>query len=92
MTENYKERLRRPTPVRTWIEVESSNLREVYYEPGVRQLTVRFHDRAVDGTGEYIYVGIPMFRFRNLIRAKSVGRYFNQHVKASKTYKEIQGY
>ena len=84
------ERLSRPCPTGEWISVESSNLAEVKYDPQMGFLWVKFHAKASGGTGIYCYVGVPKFRFRNLVRAPSVGKYFNQYVnKRYSTLKEI---
>ena len=83
-------RLNRPCPFGQWVSVESSNLKEVRYDDTLGQLTVRFNGVAQGGTGEYIYMTVPRFRYRNLVRAKSVGKYFNQYVRyAYPTYKGL---
>ena len=83
-------RRKRACPMNEWISVESSNIAEVKYEPTQGFLWVKFHAKADGGTGIYCYVAVPAFRFRNLVRATSVGQYFHQHVNRKySTLKEI---
>lgn len=85
------ERMARLCPFGEWVSVESSNLSEVKYDLRMGFLWVRFHGRALDGTGEYCFVAVPVFRFRNLIRSQSVGRYFAKYIKTKyRTFREIQ--
>lgn len=90
MSERAMDRLARPVPTDEWISVESANLAEVKYDSAMGYLWVKFHAKASGGTGIYCYVGVPKFRFRNLIRAPSVGQYFHKYVNRKySTMKEI---
>lgn len=90
MNPAMKERLARPCPFGEWISVESSNIQQIKYEPAMGFLWVQFHASASGGTGLYGYVAVPKFRFRNLIRARSVGSYFQKYVaRKYSTMKEI---
>lgn len=56
--------------------VKSSNVKRVGYTPGDKLLTVEFK------TGDaYQYRGVPAAVHAKLLKAKSVGGYFAEHVK-----------
>ena len=56
--------------------VESSNIRSVGHDPATNTLEVEFKTGAV-----HRYAGVPPDLADRLVRAESVGRFFNQHVK-----------
>lgn len=56
--------------------VKSSSLLSVGYDPGSRLLEVEFGSGAV-----YQYADVPPERHRNLLRAASLGRYFNRYIR-----------
>ncbi len=85
------ERLSRPCPFNEWVSVDSSNIAEIKYDPEMGYLWVKFHAKAKGGTGQYLYCAVPLFRYRNFIRAVSVGTYFHKHINRKySTMKEIQ--
>jgi hypothetical protein len=56
--------------------VASSSLVSVGYDARLELLEVEFVGGAV-----YQYEGVPPERHRNLLRAVSLGRYFNRHIR-----------
>ncbi len=38
----------------------------------------------------YDYAGVPKTKFKNLLRAPSIGEYFNKKIKGFYTYKKIE--
>ena len=59
------------------VKVESSAISEVTYDYDTKTLTIQF----VRGA-EYDYPNVPEEEFNNLVSAPSVGKYYNQHIKA----------
>jgi KTSC domain len=58
------------------IYVNSSAIRAVDYNPRTLDLRVMFT------TGlTYTYVGVPAWKYANLIAASSIGQYFNNHIR-----------
>jgi len=64
-----------------WTDVRSSCIESVKYDGGDMTLTVRFHSG-----NEYEYYPITRDEVDNLIKASSVGSYFNGNIKG--TYQE----
>jgi len=58
-----------------WMHVTSSAVRAVRYS-AQGELDVRFEDGE-----EYRYTEVPRPKFRNLLKADSVGRFVNQQIK-----------
>lgn len=58
-----------------WNSVESSNIHSMAHE--ANDLYVKFHSGKI-----YRYQGVPLATFNTLLEAESVGRTFNQEVKA----------
>ena len=56
--------------------VRSSAIASVDYDPGTRRLSVRFHE-----TGLYTYYGVPAPVYEAMLRASSVGRFFNDNIR-----------
>jgi hypothetical protein len=56
--------------------VTSTNIRSIGYDPARKTLEVEFHTGAV-----HEYDGVPADLADSLVRADSVGRFFNQNVK-----------
>ncbi len=59
-----------------WIDVTSSTIRSMRYDPEARQMGVIFHNGS-----EYVYDGIPQEIFDTVRQAPSVGRAFDTYVK-----------
>lgn len=59
------------------IKVNSTAISEVSYDKDTQILRIQF----IRGT-EYDYPNVPEKEFRNLVSAPSVGKYYNQHIKA----------
>lgn len=55
--------------------VDSSNITEVAWEDG--NLLVTFKKRGDVG----VYYGVPEFKYHDMIKAESVGRYLNSEIK-----------
>lgn len=74
-----------------WVTLDSSNIQQVKYDPRMRMLTVQFHGKSNDGTGEYIYHGVPQGTFDGLCGAESPGKFFHRYInKKFKTYRGIE--
>ena len=57
-------------------QVNSSAINSVTYDNETNVLTIEFKRGA-----EYDYPNVPEIEFKNLVRAPSVGKYFNQYIK-----------
>lgn len=57
--------------------VESSNIEGISYLSESKTLKIRFK-----GGGEYIYKGVEELQYKNIQNAKSIGKYFNDNIKA----------
>ena len=57
--------------------VESSNIEGISYLAESKILKIRFK-----GGGEYVYKGVEELQYKNIQNAKSIGRYFNDNIKA----------
>lgn len=58
-----------------FVNVVSSNLARVGYNPSTHEMTVVFHNQRA-----YTYSGVPESVYTGLISAGSVGRYFHSFV------------
>lgn len=56
--------------------VNSTNIKQVSYDPFMSNLTIEFHN----GT-KYEYVAVPKEEYEGIIKAASVGRYFQANIK-----------
>ena len=65
-----------------WISVESSMIARVRY-------TTRLEVEFVNG-GRYAYDGVSLELFEDMLKAESVGKYFNNHVKNAHPYKQLE--
>jgi hypothetical protein len=63
--------------------VESSHLALVGHDPAAKVLQVGFHDGS-----QYAYQGVEAGTYQALVSAKSIGAYFNSHVKGK--YKSVR--
>lgn len=63
-------------------KVESSNIASVGYEGGV--LIIEFKNGAV-----YQYDNVPIRVYDVMMKADSVGKYFNAHIKSKYNYRKI---
>lgn len=57
--------------------VDSSNIEGLSYLEESKILKIRFY-----GGGEYVYKNVEKLQYTNLMNAKSVGKYFNDNIKA----------
>lgn len=57
--------------------VESSNIEGIAYLSESKILKIRF-----SGGGEYVYRNVEELQYKNILNAKSIGRYFNDNIKA----------
>lgn len=57
--------------------VESSNIEGLAYLSESKILKIKFK-----GGGEYIYKGVEELQYKNIQNAKSIGKYFNDNIKA----------
>lgn len=60
------------------VEVRSSNISAVGYDPDSRTLRVRFH-----GDAEWDYSSVPPETFKAMVEAESIGKHFRQNIKAN---------
>lgn len=69
------------------VSVISSNLAEVGYDPATSTLEIAFKQGGV-----YQYLAVPSAVHEGLMRAQSLGRYFDVHIKkAGYTVRKISG-
>jgi hypothetical protein len=68
------------------IEVESSNLRAVDYDPFVAALTIEFRNGGV-----YEYYRVPYSAYAALMRAESQGKYFHAHIRDRYRHRKVSG-
>jgi len=59
-----------------YVRVESSHIQAVAYDDSTMTLGIRFKDG-----GDYHYDGVPERVYAGLMSARSVGGYFDRHVK-----------
>lgn len=57
--------------------LRSSAIRAVDYNPNTRILRIWF----VESGGPYDYYGVPAQVYEGLLRARSAGSYYNDHIK-----------
>lgn len=69
----------------THVEVKSSNLKSVAYDPENRVLEVVFH-----GGGKYRYQDVPEEAYDKLLAAESVGRFFVKEIKPKFVAKKVE--
>ena len=65
-----------------FVNVVSSNLSQVGYNPNTMEMTVIFHNQRA-----YTYSNVPESVFNNLISAGSVGRYFHAFVQNNYSFR-----
>lgn len=58
------------------VELRSSAIRTVHYDPASRQMRITF-----TSSGTYAYFDVPAWKFAGLVAASSAGRYFNNHIR-----------
>ena len=66
------------------IDVVSSNVEKIGYDPGSQTLRVRFLNGSM-----YDYKNVPMMEFEQLQNAQSVGSYLNRNIKGNYAYERI---
>lgn len=59
-----------------FIPVKSSNISEIAYDPERVQMHVKFTN-----SGHYEYDAVPYTLFNQLLKAESVGKFFNENIK-----------
>jgi len=64
-----------------WEDVDSSNVKQVFYDDKSKSLAVRF----ING-GLYVYTNVDMEVYSGLMFAESVGKYLNQAIKGVYPY------
>ena len=68
-----------------FVQVSSSQIREVAYDAESEKLQIRFTNGSL-----YEYSGVPKDVYDSLVGAESVGRYFGQAVKWAYPYQRIE--
>lgn len=61
-----------------WVEVKSSNIEQLKYDPEQRQLQVKFYHG-----GTYSYHPITEEGYKELLKAESVGEHFAKHIRSN---------
>ena len=69
-----------------FIEVESSNLKGVFYKGKTNELFVKFKNDSV-----YRYEDVPKSVYEELLNAESKGKFFAQNVKTVFHYENVTG-
>lgn len=64
-----------------WTEVESSQISEVGYDPETETLGIRFKPQGKYPASEYHYANVGLLLYAELLSAKSVGKFFGEHIK-----------
>lgn len=67
------------------IPVSSSNIDSLGYDEQSQQLYVRFLNGSI-----YVYKGVPLFEYQNLMQASSYGSYLNRNLKNVYPYERIE--
>ena len=75
-------------PMRTWIDVTSSNVYQVWYDPENELLKMAFAP-AGSGVSYYAYKGVPASVFLALLAADSKGKYHAKHIKGRFPYERL---
>ncbi|MEZ9446511.1 KTSC domain-containing protein [Vibrio splendidus] len=60
-----------------WVSVGSTAIRRIGYEAGSMRMYIDFED----SDPVYTYCRVPENIFREFINARSVGRYYHQHIR-----------
>jgi hypothetical protein len=66
-------------------EVTSSELRSVGYELDASVLEAEFHSGEI-----YQYLDVPAEIVLELLKAESIGRYFNAHIRSKFRFKQVR--
>jgi hypothetical protein len=66
------------------INVSSSNISSIGYDPSDSLLEIEFNDGSV-----YQYESVPESEYNGLMGASSHGQYFHQHIKDHYSYRKI---
>lgn len=73
-------------PLLDSVAVESSLLAKVAYDNQRAILQVEFRDGAL-----YLYLGVPIQTYQDLLRANSKGAYFNHHIRSVFPHAMLRG-
>jgi len=65
------------------VQIVSSNIRSVGYDPGSSTLEVEFNSGSI-----YQYLNVPKDEYERLMIASSKGRYFNTNIKGE--YQDVK--
>lgn len=65
-------------------EVESSNIESIGHHADRKELHVRFKNG-----GHYVYAGVGPDLHADALRADSVGKFINEHVKGKFTHRKV---
>lgn len=61
-----------------WVEVKSSNIKQIKYNPESRMLLIQFHSGGI-----YSYTPVTEEGYQELLKAESHGEYFAKHIKSN---------
>lgn len=67
------------------INVDSSNISSIGYDPDSQILEVEFHSGSI-----YQYEGVPQHEHSALMNANSHGQYLNEHIKGVYPYRQVR--
>lgn len=68
-----------------WQKVDSTELRAIGYDLADSLLEAEFHSGEI-----YRYFGVPAQIVLALLEAKSLGRYFNAHIRSKFRFEKLQ--
>ena len=67
-----------------WLNVTSTNIAMIGYDPDTQELRVHFNDGA-----EYAYEDVSAATFQKFRESDSKGKYFHQHIKGKFTFQKM---
>lgn len=68
-----------------WVDVTSSNVARVAYQPEFRRLWITFDPENGSGPRTYRYEDVPAEEYRFLLAAESKGKYVHRSIRANGT-------
>ena len=68
-----------------WKQLESSSLQSVWYDRKRYRLYVTFNSGH-----RYMYYGVSYYRYRRLVKADSIGKYFYYNVRSNFECKKLK--
>jgi len=66
------------------VELKSTNLRAVEYDPFMKTMVLRFHTG-----GDYEYINVGRKIFNDLVKAESAGKFFHTHIRGKYEFLKV---